>query len=435
MPFDLNRAADGGLHALGHCTQPGFVIAVFDTDDDQELIAAHARDQVTGPDRIVEPPADFGQQQVAGGMAIGVVDGLETVEVEAEQGEPAVASARTRDEAGQVMHRQPSVGQVGQRVAAGQPADALAVVQDARGGQRRQQAQAQADRETRHLPPGAGIPALQRNRRDQPTAPGQERGHPHRAGARRQTHAAHDIAARAGGVAADDAQAQVFFQRADAGIGHDLFVVEHQAHRAPQPGHAVAIDPQRQANRQRTPSLPEVEGASQQRAVFANGTQRGLLLHRIGEQVQAQGRLVATFGVDRSDDKARRQAQVADLRLPPHQLGGDGLEFRVGNAFLAHDLHRQAADESDLGVDLGFEPGAEIREFALHPGLAFAQVAVALELGRADAEIQAQEQHQQAHRQGPARTQPAARRGAGPGEEGVGRGVAGPHRANVQRGP
>ena len=212
-------------------------------------------------------------------------------------------------------------------------------------------------------------------------------------------------------------------------------MIEHQAHRAPQPRHAVAIDPQREADGQRTAALAQIEGPRQKRAVLADGAQHGLFLHRVAQQVQAHRGLVAFFGIHRGNDEAGRQAEVADLRLAAHQFGGDGLELGVGNAFLADHLHRQATHQPDLGIHLGFKLGPEVGKFTLHARLAFAKVTLALELGRADAQVHAQRQHQHAHEQRFARPQPAAGQVGAGSKEGIAGGVGSGHRGNVQRPP
>ena len=52
-----------------------------------ELVAAQAREQVAAAQPVLQPPGDGEEQLVAGRVAVRVVDGLEAVEVEEQQGQ------------------------------------------------------------------------------------------------------------------------------------------------------------------------------------------------------------------------------------------------------------------------------------------------------------------------------------------------------------
>ena len=54
-----------------------------------ELVAAEAGDRVAGPEAALEPLADRDEERVADGVAEALVDDLEPVEVEQDQGDRA----------------------------------------------------------------------------------------------------------------------------------------------------------------------------------------------------------------------------------------------------------------------------------------------------------------------------------------------------------
>ena len=61
--------------------------------DDAELVAAETGHGVAEPHDAGEPFGDLADQLVAGGMAVGVVDGLEAVEVDQQHGKPGAGAA------------------------------------------------------------------------------------------------------------------------------------------------------------------------------------------------------------------------------------------------------------------------------------------------------------------------------------------------------
>src|SRR6185503_20026146 len=65
--------------------------------DDDELLAAVAREHVLGADRGDDFSRDAREEDVAGLVAVRVVDALEVVDVEVEQAEPALVAVREGD--------------------------------------------------------------------------------------------------------------------------------------------------------------------------------------------------------------------------------------------------------------------------------------------------------------------------------------------------
>ncbi|HEY3726388.1 MAG TPA: hypothetical protein VGL51_04385 [Solirubrobacteraceae bacterium] len=81
-----------------------------------ELVAAQAGDRVRGPDGTTKPDSDLGQQLVAGGVAEGVVDLLEAVEVHQHHGQPGQVALGLCDGVLDALLEQDPVGKPGQRV-------------------------------------------------------------------------------------------------------------------------------------------------------------------------------------------------------------------------------------------------------------------------------------------------------------------------------
>ena len=65
-------------------------------DQDGELVAAEPRDRVRRPHGFAQPGGDLLQHLVARGVAEAVVDGLEIVEVEEDDGDARAARAARR---------------------------------------------------------------------------------------------------------------------------------------------------------------------------------------------------------------------------------------------------------------------------------------------------------------------------------------------------
>ena len=84
-----------------------------------ELVAAEARDRVSGAQRLLDPGGHGGEQLVAGGVAEAVVDELELVEVEEEHRDRGLAPAGDREGVLEPVEEEVAVGQAGERVVEG----------------------------------------------------------------------------------------------------------------------------------------------------------------------------------------------------------------------------------------------------------------------------------------------------------------------------
>ena len=90
---------------------------VLDADEhDAELVAADPRHGVDLAHAGAEPHRDLLEQEIARGMAEGVVDVLEAVEVEKQQGRHVAPAADAGDRLLEPLEQQNPVGQPGQRV-------------------------------------------------------------------------------------------------------------------------------------------------------------------------------------------------------------------------------------------------------------------------------------------------------------------------------
>ena len=88
--------------------------------DDRELLAADARDEVHRPHGVEQGPGDRTDHLVAGAVAVAVVDALEVVDVEREQQRRLAAAGDAVDLARERQLEAAAVGDAGQRVAARQ---------------------------------------------------------------------------------------------------------------------------------------------------------------------------------------------------------------------------------------------------------------------------------------------------------------------------
>ena len=86
-------------------------------DDDHELVAAQARQQVDLAQRRRECRRHGLEKLVADPVSQRVVDILETVEVDEQHADPTAGALRMRDRLCQALLQQQPVGQTGQRVA------------------------------------------------------------------------------------------------------------------------------------------------------------------------------------------------------------------------------------------------------------------------------------------------------------------------------
>ena len=88
---------------------------------DGELIAAEARDEVLGPDRLAQPIRDALEEFVADQMSQRIVDALELVDVDVEDRE--LGALGLQQQFLRVALEQRPVRQVGQRVVMGEMLD------------------------------------------------------------------------------------------------------------------------------------------------------------------------------------------------------------------------------------------------------------------------------------------------------------------------
>ena len=112
------RLAQGVQHALGD--QRGLGVVGQLGQDHHELVAASAANGVHVAHHGAGAPGDLLQQGVAGGVAQGVVDVLETVQVHEQHGHLVAAALGHAQRLLQAVHQQQAVGQVGQVVVFGQ---------------------------------------------------------------------------------------------------------------------------------------------------------------------------------------------------------------------------------------------------------------------------------------------------------------------------
>lgn len=108
-----HRPRDGFDQAVGHIGGVGWFHHFAEHD---EFVAAQARHRVLGAQGLADALGQVDQQGVAGMVAVGVVDRLESVQVEEQHGEIALAAAGAFDGLFQPVFQQDAVGQLGQRV-------------------------------------------------------------------------------------------------------------------------------------------------------------------------------------------------------------------------------------------------------------------------------------------------------------------------------
>ncbi len=72
-------------------------------DEEPVLVAAEPGDGVPGPKRVGKPSPDRGEQVVASGVTEALVDDLEAVEVEQDEGARSAAGRRTRERRGEAL--------------------------------------------------------------------------------------------------------------------------------------------------------------------------------------------------------------------------------------------------------------------------------------------------------------------------------------------
>ena len=93
--------------------------------DDEEFLASDPADAVAPPCRFAQHVGDFAQHMITGGVAVGVVDVLEMVDVDHHHGERLVGAQRATPGLVELVHGRAAVGQAGEQVGeggVGQPA-------------------------------------------------------------------------------------------------------------------------------------------------------------------------------------------------------------------------------------------------------------------------------------------------------------------------
>ena len=129
-------------HLVGHVQRgtlggPGVQAQV--EQHHHELVAALAGHGVLGAQAVLHAPRRFLQQQVAGGVAMGVVERLEVVQVQEDDRAVLVRAHAAHQRLRQALVQQAAVGQLGQGVVEGQVLDlrlvAFAFGQVAQAGQ------------------------------------------------------------------------------------------------------------------------------------------------------------------------------------------------------------------------------------------------------------------------------------------------------------
>jgi hypothetical protein len=118
LTVEHQRLAQRIGHAIGDGER--VVLAGDAAQQDRELVATEAGDDVVGAQHVAEAIGDGAQQPVAGAVAERVVDDLEVVEVDEQHGDVAGAP---RQRAVEALEEELAVGQAGERVVLGLPGE------------------------------------------------------------------------------------------------------------------------------------------------------------------------------------------------------------------------------------------------------------------------------------------------------------------------
>jgi hypothetical protein len=94
-------------------------------EQDDELVAAEARDTVALAHRLGQPPCDLLQEQIADLVSAGVVELLEVVQVDEDQCAVLPRACRGGQRLIQPVEQEPAIRESGQRVVEGEPANRL----------------------------------------------------------------------------------------------------------------------------------------------------------------------------------------------------------------------------------------------------------------------------------------------------------------------
>ena len=106
------------MHAGGEIGE--LVLAGRATAQHHEFVAAQPRYGVLGAHHAADAFSELREQAVADRMAIGIVDGLEAVEVQEQQSETRTDPLRLFHGLAEAVFQQQAVGQAGERIVQGQ---------------------------------------------------------------------------------------------------------------------------------------------------------------------------------------------------------------------------------------------------------------------------------------------------------------------------
>ena len=98
------------------CGVDGLPVAGDVLEQDPELIASEPRDGVAHPDRLLDPRRHRGEQFVSDLMAEAVVDELEVIEIEEQDGGGRLAAPLPAERLVEPVEEQDAIGQTGERV-------------------------------------------------------------------------------------------------------------------------------------------------------------------------------------------------------------------------------------------------------------------------------------------------------------------------------
>ena len=118
---DVRRVAHGSQEARGQLLGDALALAARQVlEQERELVAALAGQQVLGPDDGAQAVGDDAQQRVAGLMAPLLVDAAEVVDVDLQQRQLGLVHARAMHRGAQLVVQRRAVGQAGERVVVGE---------------------------------------------------------------------------------------------------------------------------------------------------------------------------------------------------------------------------------------------------------------------------------------------------------------------------
>jgi hypothetical protein len=120
--LDVQIALDGGEQSIGQFGNARGLVC--DLGDEGELVAAEPGEKCV-PGRREQSARDFAEQLISGGMPEDVVHFLETVEIDAEDGEALGRTDRPAQGRCEALVERGPVGKVGEGVVMGQMRDAL----------------------------------------------------------------------------------------------------------------------------------------------------------------------------------------------------------------------------------------------------------------------------------------------------------------------